>query len=76
MAQVLLHTFNSCATSCTNVFLNASKTLEGCGTSLKLKEPSVFSSKIAFCIAERILEDSNKRENANGVGDGVLIRDG
>jgi hypothetical protein len=75
-AQLLLYTFKYCGTSCTNVFLNASKTLEGCGTSVKLREPSVFWSKPAFCIAKRISEASNKRKNANGVGDGVSVGDG
>lgn len=41
--------------------------------SLRMNDPSGFS---ALCIAERISEASNRRENAKGVGEGVSGGDG
>jgi hypothetical protein len=41
--------------------------------SLRMNDPSGFS---ALCIAERISEASNRRENAKGVGEGDSGGDG
>ena len=41
--------------------------------SLRMNDPSGFS---ALCIAERISEASNRRENAKGVGEVVSGGDG